>query len=443
MENTLTAPRPTNRTPHEGVVDASTLREPMSDLPFGGAAVGRGLHLAGLALLDLLMLMWLSVVVVLSCFGVGLPLVNPTLAMVRGNAERHRRLSQELTGVPVAGRYLPVPSDEGRWGLRAARRQISDPTVWRDLLWNVTNPAVGLLLGILPAAMLLHGVWGVSLLAMHHLGINQMAGASYGLIHLGDTFSHYLAAGTGMVWIVLGIATARPLLRISGLWTHLSLNSSSTAELRQRVSRLTQTRATALDIQEAEIQRIERDLHDGAQARLVAMGMTISRASRLLETDPAAAAELLDSAKQDSATALQELRNLVRGIRPPVLADRGLAEALRALAAASPVQTEVSTDLDHRLAGPLETALYFAASELVTNAAKHSGASVVDVDLRAEAGTVWLIVADNGVGGAEAAAGGGLDGIRRRLEPFDGDLALSSPVGGPTIATMTVADRRA
>lgn len=441
----MTTQGPTHPTPHEGVGGDSMLREPMSDLPLGRGAVARGLRLAGRAVVDLLILMWLCAVVVLSCVGVGLPLVNPTLRAVRGNAELHRRLSHEFTGVPVVGRYLPVPTDEGRWGLRAARRQLADPTVWRDLLWHVTNPAVGLLLGILPAAMLLHGVWGVAQLVMHYLAVDVMHGNTYGLIRLGDTLSYYLAAGVGVVSIVLGIATARPLLRISGLWTHLSLSTSSTEELRHRVSRLTETRSTALDIQEAEIQRIERDLHDGAQARMVAMGMTISRASRLLETDPTAAAALLDSAKADSATALQELRSLVRGIRPPVLADRGLAEALRALAAASPIQTEVSTDLDHRLAGPLETALYFAASELVTNAVKHSGATVVDVDLRAEAGTVWLIVADNGVGGiaAEAEPGGGLDGIRRRLDPFDGEFALSSPVGGPTIATITVLDRRA
>lgn len=425
------------------VVDASTPREPMSDLPFGRAAVGRGLRLAGLALIDLLMLMWLCVVVVLSCIGIGLPLVNPTLRMVRGNAERHRQLSHELAGVPVVGRYLPVPSEEGRWGLRAARRQLSDPTVLRDLLWNVTNPVVGLLLGILPVAMVLHGVLGVALATANAFGNQIMFAELYGLVLLHDDFTYLMAGVLGVAWIAVGIIAARPLLRLHGLWTRASLHTDQTDELSRRVSRLTETRTTALDIQEAEIQRIERDLHDGAQARLVAMGMTISRASRLLATDPEAAAELLDSAKADSATALQELRSLVRGIRPPVLADRGLAEALRALAAASPVQTEVSTDLDHRLAGPLETALYFAASELVTNAAKHSGASVVDVDLRAEAGTVWLIVADNGVGGAEAAAGGGLDGIRRRLAPFDGDFAISSPVGGPTIATITVADRRA
>ena len=168
------------------------------------------------------------------------------------------------------------------------------------------------------------------------------------------------------------------------------LATSSTASLEERVASLTETRRTALELQEAEIRRIERDLHDGAQARLVTMGMTLTQAQRLLEHDPDGARAMLAAAKEDSSAALSELRSLVRGIRPPVLADRGLVEAVRSLAAASPIETRIVSSLEGRLMPTVET------------------------------------------------PGGGLAGLRQRLAPFDGELEFVSPVGGPTVATVRV-----
>ncbi|WP_425307386.1 ATP-binding protein [Ammonicoccus fulvus] len=166
--------------------------------------------------------------------------------------------------------------------------------------------------------------------------------------------------------------------------------------------------------------------------------MTISQAERLMETDPARAAELLAAAKQDSKEALHEIRSLVRGIRPPVLADRGLNEALRALAAQSPIATDVESNLRRELSPPLESALYFGISELVTNAVKHSEAERITIRVVDGPDKVRVTIGDNGRGGAEEAAGGGLAGVRRRLEPFDGSLGITSPTGGPTTAVIAV-----
>jgi signal transduction histidine kinase len=203
-----------------------------------------------------------------------------------------------------------------------------------------------------------------------------------------------------------------------------------------RVARLTETRSDALDSQAAELRRIERDLHDGAQARLVAMGMSLGAIEHLLERDPQKAKILLSEARESSSKALTELRDLVRGIHPPVLAERGLGDAVRALAMASPLKTEVSAEIAGRIEAPVESAAYFAVSEILTNAAKHSGAQRVWVDLRHEEGMLRIVITDDGRGGADASDGTGISGIERRIGTFDGVLALNSPVGGPTMVTM-------
>jgi signal transduction histidine kinase len=186
----------------------------------------------------------------------------------------------------------------------------------------------------------------------------------------------------------------------------------------------------------SEIRRIERDLHDGAQARLVAMGMTLDAAEHLLESNPEAVRALLVEARQSSIKALEELRDLVRGIHPPVLADRGLGDAVRSLAMISPLKADVHVDLPARPEPPVESAAYFAVSEILTNAAKHSGAERCSVDIRHDAGMLRITITDNGRGGADINAGTGLRGIERRLATFDGVLAVSSPLNGPTMVTM-------
>jgi signal transduction histidine kinase len=242
----------------------------------------------------------------------------------------------------------------------------------------------------------------------------------------------------GLAVAVLGLWLAAPVLRGYGAMARWVLAPSAQAELELRVAHLARTRSETLDTGAAELRRIERDLHDGAQARLVAMGLTLDAAGRLIDTDPAAARALLYEARDASARALTELRDLVRGVHPPVLADRGLADAVRALALDSPLRVQVTCSLGGRPPAPVESAAYFAVSELLANVAKHADVREAEVDLRHHAGALRISVRDNGVGGADAAGGTGLRGIERRLAAFDGVLAVTSPPGGPTVATLDV-----
>ncbi len=209
-------------------------------------------------------------------------------------------------------------------------------------------------------------------------------------------------------------------------------------ELVSRVRRLTATRVDAVGTAAAELQRVERDLHDGAQARLIALGISLRATEGLIKTDPDAAVALVAAARENSARALAELRGLVAGINPPVLAERGLGDAIRALALDNPVATTADIDLPVRLPAPVEAAAYFAAAEAMANAAKHAGARSVHIRAAHAAGALRIEVSDDGTGGADPARGTGLRGVERRLGTFDGVLAVSSPLGGPTIVVIEV-----
>jgi len=183
--------------------------------------------------------------------------------------------------------------------------------------------------------------------------------------------------------------------------------------------------------QESELRRIERDLHDGAQARLVALGMSLGMAEQKLASDPVAAQRLLADARRGAHEALEDLRDLARGIHPPVLADRGLEAAIAALADRTPIKVNVAVDVDRRPEPPVETAAYFVVAEALANAGKHSDADQVDIAVRREDDELVVEIVDDGRGGADP-AGNGLAGLARRVEALDGTLELTSPQGGPT-----------
>ncbi|HJY59096.1 MAG TPA: histidine kinase [Streptosporangiaceae bacterium] len=218
-------------------------------------------------------------------------------------------------------------------------------------------------------------------------------------------------------------------------------------QLTRRVQMLTQTRYDAVDTAAAELRRIERDLHDGAQARLVALGMSLQAAERLFPTSPEAALALVAEAKESSSLALTELRDLVRGIYPPVLADRGLADAIRALALDAPLPVDLDIDLPGPAAAggqantvelPVASAVYFSVAEVLANVVKHAHARSVRIHLSQTSHLLRVQVTDDGAGGADPAAGTGLAGVERRLATFDGILAVNSPPGGPTIVVIEV-----
>ncbi|MFB4269511.1 sensor histidine kinase [Nonomuraea sp. GTA35] len=362
---------------------------------------GRVLALLALIVVQAAMAGVMSVMLLLS-FALGMVFLFPPQAMlVRELAELNRRLVRDWTDVTIESPYLPappppvpqadgmyrsdrtlyktprVPAWNNRW-----KWLVSDPATWRDEVWLLLDPLVKVAL----APLLL------------------------------------LLPGRG--------------LRVYGLWSKKLLDPTAASRLAGQVSHLQRTRNLAADSQAAEMRRIERDLHDGTQARLVAIGMTLGAVEQLVETDPKAAKALLAKARDASSETLTELRRVIRGIHPPVLAERGLADAVRALAMDSPLDVTVEVSLPHRPEAPVEAAVYFAVSELLSNAARHGDARTATVDISTNAATLRVTVTDDGMGGADPAKGSGLAGIERRLAAFDGVLAVHSPPGGPTTVSM-------
>jgi signal transduction histidine kinase len=231
------------------------------------------------------------------------------------------------------------------------------------------------------------------------------------------------------IWPVLGFSVALA----THAWVVLRLAPGGREEeLVERVDVLTRTRRGALDVQAAELRRIERDLHDGAQARLVALSMHLGRAEERLSDNPEAA-DLVRRARGEASAAIAELRDLSRGISPPVLADRGLAAAVEALGRRAAIPVTVDVELDHRPLPVIETAAYFVVAEALTNVAKHAGGAAARVAVRMDGDDLVVEVADDGPGGADP-AGGGLSGLRHRVEALDGALAVASPADrGTTI----------
>ncbi|MBP2320183.1 signal transduction histidine kinase [Kibdelosporangium banguiense] len=369
------------------------------------------------------------------------------------------------SGVEITEPYLPLPPPptprpDGKYQrgrmlydsptvIIATQNTVAlakDPATWRDLLWLILDPLLTLVLAAVPVLLVVFGffvyfwswVWSLPLAVFTDFDLRK--GWAYvtdyipGLENTGP----WLTPVAGLVVTVLVLPASHALLKAHGHWSRFLLAPTRSAELALRVDHLTETRTEATDTQAAELRRIERDLHDGAQARWVAMGLNLGAVERLIDQNPEAAKKLLASARNASAEALVELRQLVRGIMPPVLAERGLGDAVRALALDSPLDVHVVVELPGRVEAPVEAAVYFAITELLTNVAKHAEAERVSVDIRHVHGKLRVTVSDDGRGGADPAGGSGLQGLRRRLATFDGVCTLTSPLGGPTTATLEV-----
>ncbi|MFF4183962.1 sensor histidine kinase [Streptomyces sp. NPDC001691] len=402
----------------------------------------RGFALIFVSLVGSILLFTLTAVsLALIPAGVGVFTTPLIIGRVRAHADFRRELAARWSGVRIPSAYRPVPRRPGLGGwVGRCTTLLRDPATWHDLRWMLADMTAGFLTALLPPVLLLYLAYGWVLALGVWRPIADAGGLWFLFVHVTSLRSAYAAAALGTALSVLGLFVNPALLRGHFQLAQALLSPSREAELARRVDRLTETRHDAVDTSAAELRRIERDLHDGAQARLVAMGMNLGTIEALVETDPAKAKQLLAMARASSAEALTELRDLVRGIHPPVLAERGLADAVRALALRLPVPAEVSVDLPERARAeaPVESAAYFAVSELLTNAVKHAEADSVWVDLSYAAGALRVSVGDNGKGGARAGAGSGLSGVERRLGTFDGVLAVSSPAGGPTLVTMEI-----
>ena len=321
---------------------------------------------------------------------------------------------------------LPGPAGKGVAAIDAAIAAVSLVLVFRSRVWAATVAEAGLL--VLGAYGLLIAAFWPSVPGFWY-GFASLASPGYGTLG---------TAVPGTALLALGLWLAPRVMREHEILPADAELAARAQQLTQRVQTLTRTRSDAVDTAAAELRRIERDLHDGAQARLVAVGMSLQAAERLFASNPEAALALVGEAKESSSRALTELRDLVRGIYPPVLADRGLGDAIRALALDTPLPTVVDVDLPEQVDLPVASAIYFSVAEALANATKHAHARSVRIVLSQAAGMLRAEVTDDGAGGADPASGTGLAGVERRLATFDGILAVSSPPGGPTIVVIEV-----
>jgi signal transduction histidine kinase len=373
--------------------------------------------------------------VVLIALWVGIPLTLWTLPIQHGFVNWHRTRFARLVGAEIPSPYLSV--HERGW-LRRLAEVARDPANWRDTLWLLVNATIGVTFCIFSFSLFCSSVFLVLQPTIWPFAPGVF-NTNYGLFQVHTQATAFLTIPYGVAGLLLWWWLSPALVRADAGLARWLLKPTKRSQLAGRVQQLAASRAQTIDTQAAELRRIERDLHDGAQARLVGLGMNLGMADELLDSDPTEARRLLAQARTDTGAALTDLRDLVRGIHPPVLADRGLDGALQALILAVPIPVALSVELPAgRLPDPVESAAYFAVAEALTNVVKHSGAGTAWIEVRHRDAKLSMVVGDNGRGGADPDQGSGLGGIRRRLAAFDGTIDVSSPPGGPTVVRMEV-----
>lgn len=402
----------------------------------GVRSARHGLAVGLLSLTTNIALFVLTVVslMLIPVLGIGFAMFPMVTALVRMSANAQRRMAP-WAGVEIPRPYRPRPQGEAVGTWRRFRWAVRDPATWLDFAWLIPGAVTGGVLGLVAFALPLYGLEGVLLVPLVlYFSIDWYG---YGLFWpMDNVVEAWLSVPQGALFLSVGLVSAPWLIWLHTTFAKFFLAPTRAAQLALRVQQLTVTRADSVDAQAAELRRIERDLHDGAQARLVSLSMSIGLAEELMKRDPAEAERLLAEARESSGQALLELRHLVRGIHPPVLAERGLDGAVRALALRAPLPVEVDIHVPGRPQSPVESAAYFAVAEALVNVSKHGRAQAAWVTMRYADGNLTMVVGDDGVGGADPAAGTGLRGIERRLAAFDGTMVVSSPMGGPTVVTM-------
>jgi hypothetical protein len=360
---------------------------------------------------------------------VGLPVILGFFLAARGVAELERRRAAIVVG-PVPSRYRPSPAP----GLMARfKTAAGDPSTWHDILWLFFASVLGFAGGVAVLTLWFTAGYLVTL-PLYWWLLPQSALPRITDAWILDSWGRItvaLAAGLALAFLTFWFV--RWFARGQAHLARLILAPGKRAHLETRVDELATTRRAAADTQTEELRRIERDLHDGAQARLVALAIDLGMAREKLDTEPEAARALMDSATEDAKAALTELRELVRGVHPAVLHDRGLDGALAALAARSPVPVTLEIEPGERPAPALEAAAYFVVAEGLANVAKHSGAAHSTVRVQRPDGKLVVEVADDGAGGASIDGGSGIAGLEHRVRALDGALAVQSPTGGPTL----------
>jgi len=355
-------------------------------------------------------------------FLAGLPVLAAMfwLCLQFARAERARFAITLGTAMPAP----PIDLSSGAGWWRRIRRFLAGAATRRQFGYTLLRFPLSL-----AEAAIVTAVWSFAL-AM--LGLPIIGWLMYGVVVPRDPAEMAATAALGLIVLLAAPHLTHGLVVADTAIARYLIGPGGSADLTARIGELERSRARVVDAAQAERLRIERDLHDGAQQRLVSLAMNLGRAKARFADDPEAAKAIVDQAHAEAKEALIELRNLVRGVHPPVLTDRGLDAAISGLAALSPVPVTVSADLDARPTASIEAIAYFVVAEALTNVAKHARASRADVSIVRHGDVLRVVVSDDGAGGADP-RGQGLSGLADRVAGVDGTLSVHSPAGGPTV----------
>ncbi len=383
---------------------------------YANGAIILGLFVGAFAFAVLATLVSTGLTLLLAGVGVVLIALGIEGSRLVARAERWRVFVGEPDR-PAQHPYRPL-----RGGvLDILRAEFADENRWRDVLYVAVNLPLTVIEFVVIAL-----VWAAALVTLTMpvwldtpaFAPSPLLGTIAGIVLL------FVAASMSQLVIALHRQV------VAGL-----LCTSESRELRRQVETLRESRSAVIDVEASELHRIERDLHDGAQQRLVMLSIDLGLASERIETDPAAARQLLEEGQEQAREALAEIRQLVRGIAPSILLDRGLVPAIESITGRGPVTTTLVSDLTpgQRLPPAVERAAYFVVSEALANVAKHSEARRCEIRVRRDGSRLLVEVWDDGRGGAQVAPGGGLGGLASRVAGVDGTFSVSSPTGGPTL----------
>jgi len=414
---------------------------PTEDDPVTSMIKGTGRNFA--AIMGMFALAVSAFVACTALFSVGLGLLVLVVGLfilvgcliVAGWSSRMTMALLDYAGITLPRTRYPTAGP----GFRGKLRRLAYAQSWRDLLHVLVNFILSIITFSLALTWVFGGLGGVTYwfwsqwLPQPNEGLPALLGYPGRFAEI--TFNSVL----GAMLLLSTPLMLRGLIKLHGAVGY-ALLVDETPALRQQVSELTQSRTAAGEAEVHTLRRLERDLHDGPQQRLVRLGMDLSAAQRRLDDDPVRARALLDEAMRQSQDALAEIRTLSRGIAPPILAEQGLPAAITALAARGTIPTSVQVD-DVQLSDAAQNAAYFVVAEALANMAKHSQARSASVEVLGVGALAVINITDNGVGGASLAKGHGLSGLADRLAGVDGTLTLSSPVGGPTLLTATIPQR--
>ena len=361
-------------------------------------------------------------------FVLALPFAWMLFVLSRGFGKIERSRIAAMAGVRIGD---PVPAFTATSWFGRLRERVRSGARWREIAFHLVHfPVAALTFALTTAAW----AGSAAMLAMPAY-VDSLPGdsAKFYFFEITAGPGAWAASGVGVLglvivapWITIGLG------RLNVMLARALLGPSADVEHAAQVERLESSRTAAVDSAEAERRRIERDLHDGAQQRLVALAAGLGAAKEKLDTDPAAGRELVVAAHEEAKAALKEIRDLVRGIHPVILEDRGLDAALSAIVGRSPVPVTLEVDVATRPTAAVESAAYFVVAEALTNVAKHANATKASVSIARAGDRLVVEVRDNGEGGADPGRGSGLQGLRDRVAGLGGSMYVISPPGGPT-----------